>query len=135
MQEVPDLVSQHAYGPTQAAEFSGPGKNAVVIHIPELREVILEILEARPTAFEAGWRYVEESQAQVLDVDFGGAPSLAIAFINGIHNTLIARLAHGAALVLSPYPIYGEDPNERSGPLFSPETSLALPGLPSPLNL
>lgn len=133
-EEVLALSHSHAHAPVQAAEFSGPGKNAIVIYIPDLSEPVQAILAAQPDSFEAGWRYIEESKSQVLEIAFPTGQSLAIAFINGIHNSLLGRLAHGATLVLSPYPLYADGP-EPPQTLFSPETSLALPGAPSPLSI
>lgn len=125
------LVEAHA--PTQAAEFSGPGKRAIVLYAPELAGGLLEVLGARPEAYEAHWRYHEERRAHVLTVEFATGHRIGVALVDGIHNAVIALLARGAAMVLSPYPIYAASEAERPEALFSPETSLALPSLPSPL--
>ncbi len=126
------LTASPAYLPTQAAEFSGPDRQAIVIFCPGWTEPLLALLEKRPTAYEAAWRYAADERAHVLEVAYEGADPLRIALVDGVHNQLIAALVRGRALVLSPYPIYGEPGWE--GELFAPETSLALPTLPSLLD-
>jgi hypothetical protein len=124
-----------ACAPTQAAEFSGPGKHAVVLYAPELAEAVLEVLRERPVAYEAAWAYHADRRAHVLTVEYNSGPRLQIALIDGIHNAVIAQLARGSALVLSPYPLYRDPPEQEEAKLFDPEESLALPELPSPLGL
>jgi hypothetical protein len=122
-----------AYAPTQAAEFSGPGKHAVVLYAPDWAESVLQILNARPASYEAAWAYQPERRAHVLSVAFASGPAIQVALIDGIHNALIAKLARGSALVLSPYPLYKDPPDQDVAQLFDPEQSLALPELPNPL--
>jgi len=118
--------------PTQAAEFSGPDRQAVAIFCPGWTEPLLALLADRPSAYEAAWRFAPEERAHVLEVVYEGAAPLRIALVDGVHNQIIASLARGRALVLSPYPLYREPGWE--GEMFAPETSLVLPSLPSLLN-
>lgn len=124
-----------AYAPTQAAEFSGPGKHAIVLYCPQWAEPVLEVLRVKPEAYEAAWSYQDERRAHVLTIDYGNGPSIHVALIDGIHNAVIARLAQGSALVLSPYPLYKDPPDQEVAKLFDPEESIALPRLPNPLNI
>jgi len=118
------------YLPTQAAEFSGPGKAAIVLYCPDWTEPLLALLASRPTSYEAAWRYAQEERAHVLELCYEGAEPLQIGLVDGTHNAVIASLARGRALVLSPYPLYRE--GESSGPgLFDPAVSLLLPELPA----
>jgi hypothetical protein len=121
-----------AFAPTQAAEFSGPGKHAVVLYAPDWSGAVLDILEARPPAYEAAWQFEPERRAHVLTVTYEGGLQLAVALIDGIHNAVIAQVLKGSALVLSPYPLY-RDPPEEVTELFSPDLSLVLPELPAML--
>ncbi len=117
------------YLPTQAAAFSGPGKAAIVLYCPDWTEPLLALLVTRPAAYEAAWRFAAEQRAHILEITYEGAEPIQIALVDGTHNAVIASLARGRALVLSPYPLYKE--GESSGPrLFDPETSLVLPELP-----
>ena len=124
-----------AHAPTQAAEFSGPGKRTVVLYAQGWSEAVLEVLRTKPTAYEALWRFQPERRAHVLEVAYEDGPLIAIAMIDGVHNALLARVAQGAALVLSPFPLYRENPNDEGVRLFSPEESVVLPELSSPLAL
>jgi hypothetical protein len=130
-------VSNHfAHAPTQAAEFSGPGREAIALYTPQWTETLLDVLRRRPTAYEAAWQFNPERRAHLLQVEYEGGPQIQIALIDGIHNAVIARLAGGAALVLSPYPLYPDPADQGAAQrLFSPEESLVLPKLPSPLEL
>ncbi|HYF94025.1 MAG TPA: hypothetical protein VD969_17560 [Symbiobacteriaceae bacterium] len=119
-----------ASAPTQAAEFSGPGKHAVVLYTPDWSAAVLAALRTRPTAYEAAWHFEPERRAHVLTVRYEGGPAIAIALIDGIHNAVLAQVARGGALVLSPYPLYRDPPDQTDVPLFSPEESLVLPELP-----
>ncbi|MFZ5824370.1 MAG: hypothetical protein ACOY94_08590 [Bacillota bacterium] len=123
------------YLPTQAAEFSGPGKQAIVLYCPDWTAPILALLASRPTAYEAAWRFAPEQRAHLLEVDYEGAEPIAIALVDGVHNAVIASLARGRALVLSPHPLYREYEGQAVDQLFDPEQSLLLPELPSPLDL
>jgi len=120
------------YVPAQAAEFSGPGRQAIAIYCPGWTDAILALLALRPTAYEAAWRFAPAERTHVLEIAYEGAAPLRIALVDGVHNGLIAALVRGRALVLSPYPLYREPGWE--GELFSPETSLTLPNLPSLLD-
>ncbi|HWI63318.1 MAG TPA: hypothetical protein VNT75_15885 [Symbiobacteriaceae bacterium] len=122
-----------AFAPTQAAEFSGPGRQAVVLYTPDWTAQVAAVLGARPTAYEAAWHFDAGRRAHVLTVAYEGGPQLAIAFIDGIHNAILAQVVRGAALVLSPYPLYREPPDQAVEKLFSPEESVVLPQVPSPL--
>lgn len=124
-----------AYAPTQAAEFSGPGKHAIVLYTPDWSAQVLEVLRRKPGAYEADWRFQTDRRAHVLRVAYEDGLTLHIAFIDGVHNALLARLARGCALVLSPYPLYRNHADEKVDKLFTPDESLALPQLPSPLAL
>jgi hypothetical protein len=123
---------QTASAPTQAAEFSGPGKHAVVLYAPDWSEAVLAVLQARPAAYEAAWQFEPERRAHLLTIAYEGGLHLAVALIDGIHNAVIAQVLKGSALVLSPYPLY-RDPPDQVTELFAPETSLVLPELPSML--
>lgn len=125
------MPAAFASAPTQAAEFSGPGKHAIVLYTPDWSEAVLDVLRLKPSAYEASWHFQAERRAHVLEVIYDQGPTIQVALIDGIHNTVIARLAQGAALVLSPYPLYREPPDAEVEHLFSPEESLALPDLPS----
>lgn len=128
------MPQDQPYLPTQAAEFSGPGKQAIVLYCPDWGQALLALLESRPTAYEAAWRFAPEQRAHVLEIAYEGAQPIQIALVDGVHNAVIASLALGRALVLSPYPLYREE--QSSGPdLFSPERSLVLPELPSLLDI
>ncbi|MFZ5814210.1 MAG: hypothetical protein ACOY93_02750 [Bacillota bacterium] len=116
--------------PTQAAQFSGPGKQAIVIYCPDWTERLLALLASRPTAYEAAWRFAPEQRAHLLEVAYEGAEPIQIALVDGVHNAVIAALARGSALVLSPHRLY-RDYEEQQVALFDPEQSLALPELPS----
>jgi hypothetical protein len=126
------MASPSVHRPTQAVAFSGPDRQAIAIYCPGWTDALLSLLALRPIAYEASWRFVPEERAHVLEVCYEGADPLYIALVDGMHNQLIAALARGTALVLSPYPLYREAGWE--GGLFSPETSLALPSLPSLLD-
>lgn len=123
------------YLPTQAAEFSGPGKQAIVLYCPDWTERILALLASRPAAYEAAWRFAPEQRAHLLDVAYEGAEPVQIGLVDGVHNAVIASLARGRALVLSPYPLYRESEGQAVYQLFDPEQSLLLPELPSLLDL
>lgn len=128
--------------PTQAAEFSGAGKQAVVLYTPQWQDPVLQVLQSRPAAYEAAWKYDPDRRAYVLTVTFEGAPAMAIALVDGVHGPVLAKVARGAALVLSPYPLF-PDPNDPAAAqdgqppgaprFFDPEVSLLLPTLPNPL--
>lgn len=120
-----------AFAPVQAAEFSGPGKHAVVLYSPDWTDLLLEVLRRRPDSYEASWSFQADRRAHVLQVDYASGPSVSVALIDGIHNAVIARLAGGAALVLSPYPLYRDPPDQEVARLFDPAESVALPKLPS----
>lgn len=122
-----------AFAPTQAAEFSGPGRHAVVLYTPDWSAPVLEVLHARPASYEAAWHFEPERRAHVLTVTYAGGPVLAVALIDGIHNSVLASVVRGSALVLSPYPLYREPPDQPVERLFSPDESIVLPQLPSPL--
>ena len=122
-----------AYAPTQAAEFSGPGKHAVVLYTPDWREAVLAVLGARPGSYEAAWHFAPERRAHVLTVTYEGGLQLSVALIDGVHNAVLAQVVRGSALVLSPYPLYPEPPEQTLAKAFTPEESLVLPQLPSPL--
>jgi hypothetical protein len=127
------LSTPFAFAPTQAAEFSGPGKHAIVLYTPNWSETVLEVLRRKPTAYEAAWSFQEDQRAHVLEVTYEGGPAVRIALVDGVHNAILALLARGSALVLSPFPIYREHEDQVVEKLFSPEESLALPQLPNPL--
>lgn len=125
------MPQDQPYLPSQAAEFSGPGKQAIVLYCPDWTEPLLALLEARPGGYEAAWRFAPEQRAHVLEVTYEGAEPVRIALVDGIHNAVIAALVKGRALVLSPYPLYREYENQEISHLFDPEQSLVLPELPS----
>jgi hypothetical protein len=127
------MTRDFALAPTQAAEFSGPGKRAIVLYAPDWSQAILETLNDRPTAYEAAWSYQAERRAHVLQISYSPGPTISIALIDGIHNQVFALLAKGSALVLSPYPLYKDPEGPEPKNLFDPEISLVLPELPSPL--
>ena len=127
------MTQEFAYVPTQAAEFSGPGKHAVVLYAPEWTQVVLDTLGRRPSSYEAAWSFAPERRAHVLTITYEGGPTLAIALIDGVHNAIFAKFARGCAMALSPYPLYRDEPVGEGGPLFSPDESLILPELPNPL--
>lgn len=117
------------YLPTQAAEFSGPGKQAIVLYCPQWTERLLALLASRPSAYEAAWRFAPEQRAHLLEVTYEGAEPIQIALVDGIHNPVIAAIARGHALILSPHRLYREN-EEQQVELFDPDQSLALPQLP-----
>jgi hypothetical protein len=123
--------------PVQAAEFSGAGKQAVVLYAPDWAETILPILQSRPAAYEADWHYDPDRKAYVLTVTYEGAQPFAIALVDGVHGPVLAKVAGGAALVLSPYPLFPDEATENAGEAapryFDPTVSLLLPSLPNPL--
>lgn len=125
------MVADRPFIPTQAAQFSGPGKAAIALYCPHWAELLLPLLTTRPAAYEAAWRFDEAARAHVLEVAYENGPTLQIALVDGVHNAVIASLARGAALVLSPHPLYREEGPASGLPLFSPEESLVLPDLPS----
>lgn len=125
------MSQDQPYLPTQAAEFSGPGKHAIVLYCPAWTEPLLKLLQSRPTAYEAAWRFVPEQRAHVLEVAYEGAEPIRIALADGVHNAVIAALAKGRALVLSPYRLYRDHETQEVEHLFDPEQSLVLPELPS----
>jgi hypothetical protein len=127
------LTAPFAHIPTQAAEFSGPAKHAIVLYAPEWSEPVLDVLRMKPLAYEASWRFNEERRAHVLMIEYEGGPTLQVALVDGIHNQVLALLVRGSALVLSPFPLYREYPEQVVDDLFSPELSLVLPELPSPV--
>lgn len=120
------------YSPTQAVEFSGPERNAIAIYCPGWTDLILALLQERPAAYEAVWRFAPEERAHVLEVCYEGAEPFHIALVDGQHNGLIRALSRGRALVLSPHPLYRAA--DWEGDLFSPDTSLVLPQVPSLLD-
>jgi hypothetical protein len=122
-----------AFAPTQAAEFSGPGKHAIVLYSPDWADSVLMVLQTRPAAYEAAWSFAEDRRAHVLNVDYAGGPSISVALIDGIHNAVLAKLARGAALVLSPFPLYRDTPEQQVDRLFDPDEAVVLPELPNPL--
>ncbi|MDB4895785.1 MAG: hypothetical protein JWN15_2047, partial [Firmicutes bacterium] len=99
------MTAPFAHVPTQAAEFSGPGRHAIVLYAPEWSEALLEVLRMKPLAYEASWRFNEERRAHVLTVAYEGGPTLQVALVDGIHNQVLALLVRGSALVLSPFPL------------------------------
>jgi len=119
--------------PTQAAEFSGAGKQAVVLYSPDWPDLVLQVLQSRPDAYEAAWHYDPERKAYVLNITFEGAQALAIALVDGVHGPVLAKVARDAALVLSPYPLFPDQAGEGAAQFFDPTVSLVLPTLPSPL--
>lgn len=125
------MPHEQPYLPTQAAEFSGPGKQAIVLYCPDWTERLLALLASRPTAYEATWRFAPEQRAHVLEVAYEGAEPIQIALVDGIHNAVIASLARGRPLVLSPHPLYRECETQEVEGFFDPEQSLVLPELPS----
>lgn len=125
------MPQEQPYLPTQAAEFSGPGKQAIVLYCPDWTKPLLALLQSRPTAYEAAWRFAPEQRAHVLEVTYEGADPIRIALVDGIHNSIIVGLARGRALVLSPYPLYRDYEDQVVEHLFDPEQSLALPELPN----
>ncbi|HYG59622.1 MAG TPA: hypothetical protein VD902_16280 [Symbiobacteriaceae bacterium] len=122
-----------AHAPTQAASFSGPGKQAVVLYAPAWGDTLLEVLQRKPSAYEASWSFEEERRAHVLRIAYEGGPEIGIALIDGIHNAILAQVVKGSALVLSPHPLYRDPPDQPVEQLFEPELSLVLPELPNPL--
>ncbi len=128
------MSAPYAYAPTQAAEFSGPGKHAIVLYTPEWTDAVLEVLRKKPAGYEAAWHFEPGRRAHVLEVAYDGGPVIQIALIDGIHNLVLAKVVRGCALVLSPYPLYREPPDQEVERLFSPEESVVLPELPSPLD-
>lgn len=122
-----------AHAPTQAAQFSGPGKHAIALYAPAWSEAVLEVLRVKPTSYEAAWRFSPAHRAHVLEVAYENGPTLHVALVDGVHNEVVARLARGCALVLSPFPLYREQPGDDDLKLFAPEESVVLPQLPSPL--
>lgn len=127
------MTATFAHAPTQAAEFSGPGKHAIVLYTPDWSETVLEVLRLKPTGYEAGWRFMEERRAHVLEVVYTDGPTIQIALVDGVHNQVLAKLARGCALVLSPFPLYRDYEDQIVEKLFSPDESVVLPQLPSPL--
>lgn len=125
------MPQEQPYLPTQAAEFSGPGRQAIVLYSPHWTQALLALVQSRPTTYEAAWRFAPEQRAHVLEVTYEGAEPIQIALVDGIHNPVIASLARGRALVLSPYPLYREQEEQQVEQLFDPEQSLLLPELPS----
>lgn len=120
------------FSPSQAAEFSGSDRAAVAVYCPGWTELLLTLLQGRPDAYEAAWHFSPQERAHVLEVRYQGADPFHIALIDGMHNGLMRALTLGRALVLSPYPLYREEGWE--GELFSPDSSLVLPSLPSLLD-
>jgi hypothetical protein len=128
------MAAAVTYLPTQAAEFSGPGKKAVVIYTPGWTDLLLALLHRKPAGYEAAWSFDRINRAHLLQITYEGGPSLQIGFVDGVHNALFAQLVRGSALALSPHPLYrDEQGGPGSAPLFSPEESLLLPTLPSPI--
>lgn len=117
--------------PTQAAEFSGPGKQAIVIYCPDWTDRLLALLASRPSAYEATWQFAPAERAHVLTVTYEGAEPLQVALVDGVHNAIISSLARDRALVLSPHRLYREYESQEVAQLFDPEESLVLPELPS----
>lgn len=122
------------FAPTQAAAFSGPGKQAIALWAPGWDQTLLDVLRQRPASYEAAWLYDEQSRAHVLAIDWEAGPSLQVALVDGIHNQLLAQLVKGAALALSPHRLYREY-EEQDVELFDPALAVMLPSLPSPLDL
>lgn len=127
------MTRSQPFLPTQAAQFSGPGKQAIALYCPDWSGALLSILESHPTAYEAVWHFAPEHRAHVLEVTYDGAEPIRIALVDGIHNQVLASLARGNALVLSPFRLYRDFDGQQGIELFDPDRSLALPELPSPL--
>lgn len=121
------------FTPTQAAELSGPDRKALVLYAPDWSESLLEALRKKPTAYDASWAFEAEHRAHVLTIAYEGGPTVSIALVDGIHNAIMAQVARGCALALSPYPLYRDPPDQVVERLFEPELSLLLPQVPSPL--
>lgn len=124
------MAEPQPYFPTQAAQFSGPGKQAIALYCPDWSGHLLAILALRPAAYEAAWHFAPEQRAHVLEVAYAGAPGLRIALVDGVHNQVIASLARGSALVLSPFRLYLDFEGQTGVELFDPDRALALPQLP-----
>lgn len=133
LKEMLPLSEVQPYLPTQAAQFSGPGKQAIALYCPDWSEPLLTVLECRPGAYEAAWHFAPAQRAHVLEVIYEGLTPIRIALVDGIHNQVLASLARGSALVLSPYPLYRDYEDQQVENLFDPDRSLALPELPNPL--
>lgn len=133
MKELQTLTAPHACAPTQAAEFSGPGKHAIVLYTPDWTGAVLAVLRAKPASYEASWHFQVEHRSHVLEIAYEGGPTVHVTLVDGIHNAILAKLARGCALVLSPYPLYRDYEDQVVEHLFSPEESVVLPELPSPL--
>ncbi|HLO04442.1 MAG TPA: hypothetical protein VK191_15130 [Symbiobacteriaceae bacterium] len=123
------------FAPTQAASFSGPGKQAIALWAPGWAETLLAVLRQRPASYEACWLYDESSRAHVLSIEWEAGPSLQVALVDGVHNQLLAQLVKGAALALSPHRLYREYEGQEGIELFDPALAVMLPNLPSPLDL
>lgn len=121
------------FTPTQAAEFSGPGRQALVLYAPDWSELLLEALRLKPAAYEAGWSFDVERRAHVLTVAYEGVAPFAVALVDGVHNPILAQIVRGCALALSPYPLYRDPPDQAVDRLFEPDLSLLLPQVPNPL--
>jgi hypothetical protein len=94
------------FAPTQAAAFSGPGKQAIALWAPGWAETLLAVLQRRPDTYEAAWLYDEVARAHVLSVEWAEGLALQVALIDGIHNQLLAKIVKGAALALSPHRLF-----------------------------
>lgn len=105
------MTAPFAHVPTQAAEFSGPGRHAIVLYAPEWSEAVLEVLRMKPLAYEASWSFNEERRAHVLLIAYDGGPTLQLALVDGIHNQVLALLVRGAPLSCRPSPCTGRTRN------------------------
>lgn len=121
------------FAPTQAAAFSGPGKQAIALWAPGWEAPLLEVLALRPTAYEAAWHFDEGARAHVLSVEWTDGPTLQVALVDGIHNQLLAQIVRGAALALSPHRLYREHEGQENVELFDPAQAVMLPEVPSPV--
>lgn len=122
------------FAPTQAAAFSGPGKQAIALWAPGWDELLLEVLHRRPASYEAAWLFDPGSRSHVLTIEWEGGPSLQLALVDGIHNQLLAQIVRGAALALSPHRLYREYEGQDGVELFDPALAVMLPTMPSPLD-
>lgn len=123
------------FTPTQAAAFSGPGRQAIALWAPGWEATLATVLELRPTAYEAAWHFDAPTRAHILSITWPEGPTLQIALVDGIHNALLAQIVKGAALALSPHRLYREWEGQEGVELFDPALAVMVPEIPSPLGV